>query len=393
MLLGAATVRLLLHDRDDVAEQPIPDRARVGVVAIGVGEDARAALGAERAAHVVGVFAHPDRDGFALELAGETAGRTRAGRCGRPGGGRPASTRDARRRAADRTCRRASAHRGCARQARQRRLAVDVDQIDRAPADLARRRPAGRRARDACSGRRARPPPRRAAASPGRCRARARRARAADAAARSRRRGTDTRGLPASATPIGPPMTISSWSRPTSSRHRRAGVERARLAADAARGQQRRRRAPAPRSACAAGRWRASRADHCPIAAEALQSKSSHPKPDAGSAPTPRAGAGFPRPRRRRCGTGARAVFRVADDRWPAAARCARTWCARPAEQPHAQQRGRRAPLDHLPFGLAPPAAAGRRRRGRAPPAGRPARSGAVSRPASAGGAPTTSAR
>ena len=67
-LLGAATVRLLLHDRDDVAEQPIPDRARGGVVAIGVGEDARAALGAERAAHVVGVLAHPDRDGFALQL-------------------------------------------------------------------------------------------------------------------------------------------------------------------------------------------------------------------------------------------------------------------------------------------------------------------------------------
>src|SRR5947207_12604253 len=38
--LGAATVRLLLHDRDDVAEQAIPDRARVVVEALGVGEDA-----------------------------------------------------------------------------------------------------------------------------------------------------------------------------------------------------------------------------------------------------------------------------------------------------------------------------------------------------------------
>src|SRR6185436_13975629 len=67
-VLGAATVRLLLHERQDVAEQAIPDRARRCVVAIGVGEDARAALRPERVAHVVGVLAHPGGDGLAFEL-------------------------------------------------------------------------------------------------------------------------------------------------------------------------------------------------------------------------------------------------------------------------------------------------------------------------------------
>src|SRR6185369_2805299 len=67
-VLGAATVRLLLHGRQEVAEQAIPDRARRCVVAIGVGEDARAALRPERVAHVVGVLAHPGGDGLAFEL-------------------------------------------------------------------------------------------------------------------------------------------------------------------------------------------------------------------------------------------------------------------------------------------------------------------------------------
>src|SRR3954467_451654 len=65
-VFGAATVRLLLHEGDDVAEQAIPDRARVVVEAFGVGEDARAAFGTQRAPHVIGVLAHPERDGFAL---------------------------------------------------------------------------------------------------------------------------------------------------------------------------------------------------------------------------------------------------------------------------------------------------------------------------------------
>src|ERR1051325_229396 len=37
-VLGAVTVRLLLHERKDVAEEAIPDWARGGVVALGVGE-------------------------------------------------------------------------------------------------------------------------------------------------------------------------------------------------------------------------------------------------------------------------------------------------------------------------------------------------------------------
>src|SRR5262245_43515059 len=65
-VLGAATVRLLLHERKNVAEQPIPDRQRGRVVPFGVGKDARAALGTQRALHVVGVLAHPDGDRFAL---------------------------------------------------------------------------------------------------------------------------------------------------------------------------------------------------------------------------------------------------------------------------------------------------------------------------------------
>src|SRR3954470_20323930 len=67
-VVGAATVRLLLHERDDVAEQPIPDRARRRVVALGVGQDAGAAVGTERAAHVVRVLAHPQGDRLALQL-------------------------------------------------------------------------------------------------------------------------------------------------------------------------------------------------------------------------------------------------------------------------------------------------------------------------------------
>src|SRR5262245_16715607 len=70
-VLGAATGCLLLHERKDVAEQPVPDRHRGRVVALRVGEDARATLGAQRAAHVVRVLADPGRDCLALQLGVE----------------------------------------------------------------------------------------------------------------------------------------------------------------------------------------------------------------------------------------------------------------------------------------------------------------------------------
>ena len=135
---------------------------------------------------------------------------------------------------------------------------------------------------------------------------------AACAAARSRRE-EGIRGAPASATPIGPPMTISIWSAPSVVRHGGARVERARRRSRCRARPATSRRAPALRSACAAGRSARVTRGSLPNRAEALQSKSSHRKPDAGSAPTRRAGA--VRARSRRCGSAGHAVFRVADDR------------------------------------------------------------------------------
>src|SRR5882724_6396492 len=59
------------HLADDVAQQAIPDGARVGEVALGVGEDARAAVLAVRLAHIGGVLAHPDGDVVGRQLAVE----------------------------------------------------------------------------------------------------------------------------------------------------------------------------------------------------------------------------------------------------------------------------------------------------------------------------------
>ena len=304
--------------------------------------------GPQRAAHVVGVFAHPDRDRLALELGVELQAELPPPEPERLVAADRRRRQVHRARAADRRCRRASAAPArCAAQPGQRRLALDADEVDRAPADLARRHrlAVGARARVRVDAR-ARAPPR-AAASP----------RQMPSTGASRATSLRSSAISAARNGYSRPPGVADAHRSAHRRpaarsarevvgHGRACVERARVAARCrARASSVGDAAPALRSACAGGRSRASsRADHCPIGRRRFnQNRLTGNR----MAEAHRRACRCRPPRRARAAPPYRVRRRRSDG--PAAARCARTWCVRPACSRTRSERGRRAPLDHLP--------------------------------------------
>src|SRR6185369_9875046 len=125
------------HRVQDVGQQAVSDLRSVGLIALGVGQDARAAVRAVGQLDEGRVLAHPGRDHRRVELAVKLQGVT----------ARPQPERlvraDLRRRQMDRAGRQVERvavpvqHHLARAQAAQRRLAPDADEVDRRPADLA----------------------------------------------------------------------------------------------------------------------------------------------------------------------------------------------------------------------------------------------------------------